>query len=127
MTSIGWQAALAALFAQAKKPLEELSKSTAKDVYLAYGVLIGSLLVLAVVVFVMKRWYEKEKSGDADASQFLTEARELEEEGELTREEYLKIKAKLAAGLTGQKPAEIKGGDPAKRSNPPRRQNPPDE
>ena len=102
-------------------------RSTANDLYLYLGLLIGSLFALAIVVFVMKRWYERSKKDDAAASEFLSEARELEEEGELTREEYLKIKAKLTAGLTKPKSIEIKGGDPAKRFKPPRPQNPPDE
>ena len=109
------------LIAQRAQP-----RSTATDLYLTLGLLIGALLTMAVVVFVMKRWYERRKNEDEDASEFLTEARQLEEEGELTREEYLKIKAKLAAGLQGPKTTPIKGGDPAKRSNPPRRQNPPE-
>jgi len=96
------------------------------DLYLPLGALIVSLLVLAVVVFVMKRWYERNRNEDEETSSFLTEARELQEEGELTKEEYAKIKAKLAAGLQGPKDMPTKGGDPAKRSNPPRRQNPPE-
>src|SRR5215207_3911393 len=94
-------------------------RSTTTDLYVTMGLLIGALLAMAVVVFVMKRWYERSKNEDEDASEFLTEAREMEEEGELTREEYLKIKAKLSAGLTRPKSVEIKGGDPAKRFNPP--------
>jgi hypothetical protein len=109
------------LFAQRPQP-----RSTATDLYVTLGLLIGALLAMAVVVFVMKRWYERSKNEDEDASEFLTEAREMEEEGELTREEYLKIKAKLAAGLQGPKITPIKGGDPAKRSNPPPRKNPPE-
>src|SRR6478672_13608194 len=102
------------LIAQRPQP-----RSTTTDLYLTLGLLLGALLVMAVVVFVMKRWYERGKNDADDASEFLTEARELEEEGELTREEYLKIKAKLAAGLQGPKDMPTKGGDPAKRSNPP--------
>src|SRR4051812_32791897 len=114
------------LFSQAAAPAAR-SKYTMADLYLPFGALIVSLLVLAVAVFFMKRWYEQSRKEDEDASSFLSEARELEEEGELTKEEYLKIKARLAEGLRGPQNQEIKGGDPAKRSKPLRRQNPPDE
>lgn len=121
-TQLHWHALVGMLFAQPRS-----SRDTANELYFYFGILIGSLLALAVVVFVMKRWYERNRKEDDEASEFLTEARELEEEGELTREEFLKIKAKLSEGLRSPKSPEIKGGDPAKRSNPPRRQNPPAE
>lgn len=102
------------------------TRYTMADLYLPLGALIVSLLVLAIVVFVMKRWYERSRNEDEEITSFLSEAREMEEEGELTKEEYAKIKAKLAAGLQGPKNVPTKGGDPAKRSNPPPRQNPPE-
>jgi hypothetical protein len=122
MTQLHWLAVVGILFAQPRSS----PATTTSQLYLYFGILIGSLLALAVVVFVMKRWYERNRKEDDEASEFLTEARELEEEGELTREEFLKIKARLSEGLTRPKSAQIKGGDPAKRFNPPRPQNPPD-
>lgn len=104
-----------------------MKKSAAADLYLPLGALIVSLLALAVVIYFMRRWYERSKTEDDETSEFLTEAREMEAEGELTREEYLKIKAKLAAGLQGPKTPVVKGGDPAKRSNPVIRKNPPEQ
>ena len=62
------------------------ARSTANDLYLSLGLLIVSLLALAIVVYFMKRWYERSKNDDADASEFLSEAREMEEEGEHLRE-----------------------------------------
>jgi len=116
------------LFAQAAAPGKRPATAyTMTDLLLPFGAVIVALLVLAVVVFVMKRWYERSRKEEEDASSFLSEARELEEEGELSREEYLKIKAKLAEGLRGPAEPEIKGGDPAKRAKPLRRQNPPNE
>jgi hypothetical protein len=102
------------------------SRYTTADVFIPLGLLIGSLLIMAIVVLIMRRWYERSKNEEVGVSEFLSEARELEEEGELTREEYLKIKAKLAAQMHGLAKPNLKGGDPAKRSNPPPRQNPPD-
>jgi hypothetical protein len=129
MNGIGANLLLPILLVQPKeapKSDPRAARSTATDLYVTLGLLIGALLLLAIGVAVAKRWYERTKSDDEDASTFLTEARELEEEGELTKEEYLKIKAKLAAGLQTPKNTPIKGGDPAKRSNPPPRQNPPE-
>ena len=79
-------------------------------------------LLLAFALFVV--WYRRRSLQGQDtvsASELLSDAREWEEEGELTEEEYRKLKANLAPRLKDPEASRKNGGDPAKR---PRPQNP---
>ena len=64
--------------------------------------LLGCVLILAVVLTKMRSWYSNQKAGANLTSEMMSDFRTMKEEGELSPEEYQKIKAKLAAELHGQ-------------------------
>jgi hypothetical protein len=93
------------------------------DVGIPLGLLAGALIVLAMVVFFMKRWYEGNRKAD-DSSDLLSQLRDATEDGELTPAEMKMIKAKLAPGLRSVGTDPKNGGDPAKRGKPTYQQRP---
>ncbi|HVJ82386.1 MAG TPA: hypothetical protein VNC50_15055, partial [Planctomycetia bacterium] len=78
----------------------------------------AGILALALAVWFMKRWYGKESDGVADPNEMLAEFREAEAEGDLSEDEFRRIKLKLADEIRGAGAAKPTGGDPAKRSPP---------
>src|SRR6516162_8532225 len=57
--------------------------------------LVGVLLVGAIVLWVVQRWSRKHQSPDEQGDQGMTTFRDLYERGELTKEEYDRIRGKL--------------------------------
>ncbi len=117
------------LFAQidAAKPVAPLPPPLRKaepphwfDVAVPYLWLGGVLLAMAVAL----RWYQKKLASEKDAlsaNDLLSEAREWEEEGELTQEEFQKLKSNLTPRIKTGGEGRKNQGDPAKR---PPRENP---
>lgn len=65
-----------------------------KDVLLPLGVMAVLLLGLAAVVVVMRRWYGQTKES-MDDDELLTDFRNMVDAGELSPEEFKKIRASL--------------------------------
>ena len=79
--------------------------------------LVVAILAFALLVF----WFRRSLRGkeeELSASELLTQAREWEEEGELTEAEYAKLKANLAPSLRLSRAARNNKGDPARRPPP---------
>lgn len=76
--------------------------------------LLGCVLILAVVLTKMRAWYTDQKAGGDLTSEMISDFRAMKEEGELSLEEYQKIKTKLAAELHGQLTQPKKSPAPAK-------------
>jgi hypothetical protein len=72
----------------------------------ATGILVATLLAGAVVLALIDRWRKKQLSDPTGERDPLTTYRELYQRGELSKEEYVKIRDKLAASYmsTGERP-----------------------
>jgi hypothetical protein len=66
--------------------------------------LVGALLVGALVIAVVGRWRRVPRSGVASASQQLTEFRSLYEKGDMSRDEYERIRSLLGGEIRGPGP-----------------------
>ncbi len=64
--------------------------------------LVGALLVGAVVIALVGRWRRAPRSGTADASAQLAEFRSLYEEGEMSQEEFDRVRALLGEEIRGK-------------------------
>src|SRR5262249_4945316 len=62
---------------------------------IAGGVFAGCLLVGAIVIAVVKRWRKKQERVTPSASDQLNEYRALFEEGDLSKEEFERIRGRL--------------------------------
>lgn len=80
------------LFA-AKSPFQSL------DFYLTVGSLVGVLLVGAVILHFVDKWRNKQFQDDDDTPMTLSHYRKLYEQGELSEEEYAKVRDRLAAKM----------------------------
>lgn len=67
------------------------------NLLITFGILVGLLLLLAVVVAVMRRWYADD-SKIVDADELVADFRAMVDAGELTDEEFRKIRASLGTG-----------------------------
>jgi hypothetical protein len=97
MTLLEPMLALRPLWAEAAKPPRKLDPIN--DIGLPLAALAGALLVLAIAVLIMKRWYLSNRADDDDDSSLLTGLRDAADDGDLTPEELKIIKSKLAGGL----------------------------
>ena len=70
-----------------------------RDLIIWGGVFVGVLLVGAAIIAWVDRWRKSTLKSDADAVDNLTAFRLSYEQGDLTEEEYQRIRARLAAGL----------------------------
>ncbi|HEV3144968.1 MAG TPA: SHOCT domain-containing protein [Gemmataceae bacterium] len=62
---------------------------------LAGGMLAGSLLLFAIIVLLVKRWRKKQEIVMPSASEQLESYRQLFDEGDLTKEEFERIRGRL--------------------------------
>ena len=71
------------------------------DLLVWAGVLAGSLLLAAIVVFIIDRWRKRTATNEGKFSTTLqlTDYREMFENGEITHGEYERIRNKLAAQM----------------------------
>ncbi|HEV3386362.1 MAG TPA: SHOCT domain-containing protein [Gemmata sp.] len=83
-----------ALFAQLSKGSSDPFRNP--DVIYGTAGLALALLAGAFLVFMADRWRKKSASGRADTSQELTEFRGMFERGEITAEEYAKLRERVA-------------------------------
>lgn len=83
-----------------KRP-EDIARSN--DFYLTVAALVGVLFFAAVVLLLLGRWRKRQERGD-DPAEILTNYREMYEAGELSEEEYAKIRARMAEKIK-DKPA----------------------
>jgi len=65
-------------------------------VLVATGLLIGTLLLGALLLALIDRWRKRQMSDATHSSESLTSYRQLYENGELSQEEYDKIRARMA-------------------------------
>lgn len=75
-----------------------------------YALLIGLLFVLALIIGAVRSYLRAEKPSETESFSLMSEFRKMQESGELTSEEYAKIKRKLAKGSLSSK---AKFGDEA--------------
>ncbi|MGL6094649.1 MAG: hypothetical protein ACRC7O_02460 [Fimbriiglobus sp.] len=75
---------------KAANPLQDI------DFMLATGLLVGTLLAGALAVSLVDRWRKKQLAGKADEPLSLSSFREMYEDGELTEEEYKRVRKKMA-------------------------------
>src|SRR4051812_1819448 len=66
------------------------------EILWATGGLVGALLVGAVVVLLVDRWRKKGLAPAGKSADELTEYRKLFDSGEITEDEYKKLRAQLA-------------------------------
>lgn len=67
-----------------------------------FGILIGVFFLLAIGLVVARKWFQGSQESDISTNEMLAEFRELEEQGELSPEEYKKIREVLAAKLRAE-------------------------
>lgn len=84
-----------------------------QDFWITVGVLAVTLLLGGVVVFLVDRWRRRDTTADARASgEELTGFRGMYERGELTEEEYAKVRAKVANRVKAKVAAEKAAAPP---------------
>jgi hypothetical protein len=76
--------------------------------------LVGALLVGAIVVAMAGRWRRSPRSVTATASEQLTEFRSLYEKGQMSREEFERVRARLSTEIRAPEP-----GSPSAAAAPP--------
>jgi len=79
---------------QEQQPLDRLSEL--RPVWLA---LAGTILLGALVIYIVDRWRKRPSTGRPESGDQLTHFRVLYERGELSREEYERIRARLGQRL----------------------------
>jgi hypothetical protein len=67
--------------------------------------MVGALLIGAGIIAIASRWRRAPRSGAASASEQLTEFRLLYEKGEMSREEFTRVRARLSEEIRGPEPA----------------------
>lgn len=65
-----------------------------KDVLITLGIFIALLFSLAIIVFLMKKWYGRTKEG-LDADELIGDFHGMVDAGELSPEEFKKIRSSL--------------------------------
>jgi hypothetical protein len=87
------------LFANADPPPPKRSDPFLQrgEDWLLVGLLAAALLVAAIVVWAVDRWRKRITSDDARAGEELTSFRALYERGEITEEEYNRVRSKVAS------------------------------
>ena len=88
----------------------------------AVGIFIGVLLLGAAVLALVERWRKKQISDYKGEKDPLTTYREMYRRGELSKEEYAKIRQKLAAqylDIGGKKPSDGDDGSAPEGDKPP--------
>jgi hypothetical protein len=81
--------------------------------------LVGALLVGAVVIAVAGRWRRRPRSVTATASEQLTEFRSLYEKGQMSREEFERVRARLGTEIRTAELGSLPPPAPAEPASPP--------
>jgi len=113
------------LFAQAAEPVQPKRSDPflqRGEDWLVVGLLAGTLLVAAVVVWAVDRWRKRITSETGRSGEELTSFRAMYERGEITEEEYNRVRNKVASRVkpapAGSAPAAAPGPGPAAGGQP---------
>jgi hypothetical protein len=87
--------------------------------------LIGILLVGALAIYVADRWRKRSRAISTDSEEQLTDFRSLFENGELTQEEYDRIRQRLGQRIMHKHPENIPSPPPSDPPQPSSPENPP--
>ncbi len=104
-----------------KQFMEELAWEEARPLWIA---LIAALLLGALIILLVQRWRKRAAREWTSSGEQLTSFRELYERGELSREEYARIRAKLGQRFRAELEAREEAGPPPAAPTP---QSPPTE
>jgi uncharacterized membrane protein len=72
------------------------------ELLLPFGVLIGVLIALGIGLIVARKWFQGSQRTEISTNEMLAEFRDLEAKGDLSPEEYKKIRDVLGARLRSE-------------------------
>lgn len=82
--------------------MKEFGLDEMMELAIPLGLLALALVVLAVIIAKVKAWYQQDDESDLSANTMLANFRSLKDEGELSPEEFQKIKGQLTSKIRGE-------------------------